>query len=67
MKKLLYVFCILILAGCDEEAQPKEVPTVDSNFLDPADTAPFINPETSVALDSIVPTINPEDTNYNKR
>lgn len=66
MQKVFPICLFLLLAGCDNASGPKEVSTVDSNFLDTDSAPPNINPEDSVVLDSLGPTIHPEDTNYNR-
>jgi hypothetical protein len=67
MKPIIFSCILLFLISCDDESAPKDVSTVDPNVLQPIDTtAPVLNLDTNVALDSTGPTINPEDTNYRK-
>ena len=71
MRVAFFSLCTFILISCgDEAAKPKDVSTVDSNILQPIDTTPTTfhldNLSDTVALDSMGPTINPEDTNYNR-
>ena len=72
MRVAVLALCIFILNACgDDAAKPKDVSTVDPNILEPIDSAPATlhldRLNDTVALDSMGPTINPEDTNYYRR
>jgi hypothetical protein len=72
MKRLFLAIGVFCLFSCGDEdaSRPKDVSTVDPNVTGPVDTVPLEmhldNLNDTVALDSIGPTINPEDTNYSR-
>ena len=72
MRVVFLMLCIFLLGSCgDETGKPKDISTVDSNILEPVDNTPVTlhldSLNDTVALDSIGPTINPEDTNYTRQ
>jgi hypothetical protein len=71
MRWFLFSLICFFTLNCGDASQPKDVSTVDPNILEPVDSVPIEmhldSLNDTIALDSIGPTINPEDTNYTKR
>lgn len=71
MRWLLVSFVVFIIIGCGDSSQPKDVSTVDPNVQGQVDSIPMEMLSDSlnetIALDSVGPTIHPEDTNYNRK
>ena len=76
MSKWLFVlFCLSLWSCSDTVSAPEPVSTVDSNLAEPYDTVlpelyiddPTEDTTFTIALDSTVETILPEDTAYQKK
>lgn len=71
MKLLVVFLCALSVISCGDAKEPKDVSTVDPNVQESLDTIPLElhldSLNNTIALDSMGPTINPEDTNYKRR
>jgi len=69
-KSFLVVLALGLLA-CGNEAEQKDVSTVDPAIMEPLDSIPLDmhldSLNDTVTLDSMGRTINPEDTNYRRK